>query len=81
MTGRGRGTGPASQKEGRAIEPTTRRRTHTSNEVKARYNKKTYQQYAFKLRKIEDAATIEKIEAERSKGYSASEAIKRLIEQ
>lgn len=59
----------------------SKRKTHTSSEVKTRYNKKTYQQYALKLRKTEDAATIEKIEAEKAKGYSTSEAIKNLINQ
>ena len=56
-----------------------KRKTHTSSAVKARYNKKTYQQYALTLRKVEDAATIEKIEAEKAKGFSTSEAIKNLI--
>lgn len=56
-----------------------KRKTHTSSEVKARYNAKTYKQYTFSLRKVEDAAMIEKIEAERAKGYSTSEAIKNLI--
>lgn len=56
-----------------------KRKTHTSSEVKVRYNKKTYQQYALKLRKVEDAATIEKIEAEKARGHSTSEAIKNLI--
>lgn len=56
-----------------------KRKTHTSTEVKARYNAKTYKQYTISFRKVEDAATIEKIEAERAKGLSAAEAIKRLI--
>ena len=37
--GGGRETGPTSQKEGSAIEATAKRKTHTSSEVKARYNK------------------------------------------
>lgn len=58
-----------------------KRKTKTSSEVKARWNAKTYKQYSLNLRKIEDAATIEKIEAEKSKGYTTSEAIKRLIDK
>lgn len=49
--------------------------------MKARYNKKTYQQYAFKLRKVEDADLIAIIEAERSKGHSTSDAIRNLIQR
>ena len=56
-----------------------KRKTHTSSAVKARYNKKTYKQYGLTLRKVEDAAIIEKIEAEKAKGFTTSEAIKRLI--
>lgn len=62
-------------------KPKRKTKTKTSNEVKARYNSKTYQQYGLKLRKVEDAATIEKIEAEKAKGYTTSEAIKRLIDK
>lgn len=58
-----------------------RKASPTSNEAKYRYNSKTYQQYGIKLRKVEDAATIEKIEAEKAKGYTTSEAIKRLIDR
>lgn len=58
-----------------------KRKTHTSSEVKARWNAKTYKQYSLNLRKVEDAATIEKIEAEKAKGYTTSEAIKRLIDK
>ena len=42
-------------------------------------SKKTYQQYALKLRKVEDADIIAMIDAERAKGYQTSEAIKNLI--
>lgn len=58
-----------------------KRKTHTSSEVKARYNAKTYKQYSLNLRKVEDAATIAKIEAEKAKGYTTSQAIKRLIDK
>lgn len=63
----------------KSIEPKPKRKTHTSSAVKARYNAKTYQQYAVKLRKVEDADVIERIEAERTAGLSTSEAIKKLI--
>lgn len=56
-----------------------KRKTTTSNEVKKRYNNKTYQQYAVKLRKDRDMDIIEAIEAEKSNGYTTSEAIKNLI--
>ena len=55
-------------------------KTHTSSEVKARYNAKTYKQYTVSFRKDRDADIIEKIEAERAKGLSAGEAILVLIE-
>lgn len=58
---------------------TEKRKTHTSSEVKARFNKKTYQQYTFSLKKKEDAEYIEYIENERAKGYSTPEIIKELI--
>ena len=60
-------------------ESRPKRKTHTSSAVKTRYNKKTYQQYSVKLRKVEDASIIELIEAEKAKGHSTSEAIKNLI--
>ena len=56
-----------------------KRKTHTSSEVKARYNSKTYQQYTVSFRKEEDADVIEAIEAERATGKSAAEAVKSLI--
>lgn len=56
-----------------------KRKTHTSTEVKARYNAKTYEQYTVSFRKAEDADVIEKIETERAKSGSASKAIANLI--
>jgi hypothetical protein len=56
-----------------------KRRTHTSSEVKKRYNDKTYQRYQLTLRKTEDADLIERIEKEKASGLSTSEAIKKLI--
>ena len=56
-----------------------KRKTYTSNEVKQRYNKKTYQQYGVKFRLQEDAEIIQLVEQEKAKGYNTSEAFKRLI--
>lgn len=50
-----------------------------SNEAKRRYETKTYSQYMLKLRKVEDAELIAKIEALKASGLSATGAIKRLI--
>ena len=61
-----------------ADEP-KKRRTHTSSEVKKRYNDKTYQRYQLTLRKTEDADLIERIENEKASGLSTTEAIKKLI--
>lgn len=62
-------------------EEIKKRKTYTSNEVKSRYNKKTYVQYAIKLRKIEDADIIALIEEEKQKGFGITEAIKNLIKR
>ena len=59
----------------------TKRKTHTSSEVKARYNKKTYKNYHTNLRIHEDADVIDMIEKEKSQGYATTEAIKRLIKK
>lgn len=56
-----------------------KRKTHTSTEVKQRYNKKTYDRITFSLRKTEDADIIDRIEAEKAKGHSTNTAIKNLI--
>lgn len=56
-----------------------KRKTHTSTQVKARYNKKTYKNYNCNFRIIEDAKVIELIEGEKLKGFSTSIAIKNLI--
>ena len=42
-----------------------RRKTHTSSEVKNRYDAKTYKTLTVKLRKDEDAAMIEWLEQHR----------------
>lgn len=51
-----------------------------SNEVYKRYTDKTYNQYMLKLRKVEDAELIAKIEALKASGLSATGAIKKLIQ-
>lgn len=51
----------------------------TSNAAKLRYNTKTYARYELKLRKVEDAELIARIEAEKAKGLSTTEAIKILL--
>ena len=51
-----------------------------SNEVYKRYADKTYNQYMLKLRKVEDAELIAKIEALKASGLSATGAIKKLIQ-
>lgn len=62
-------------------EEIKKRKTHTSSEVKNRYNQKTYVQYAIKLRKVEDAEIIDLIEKEKQKGFGITEAIKNLIKK
>ena len=56
------------------------RKTHTSNEVKMRYAKKTYKQYLLTLRKVEDKELIDKIEELKEQGIKTSEAIKLLMQ-
>lgn len=63
----------------KSIEELKKRKTHTSSEVKARYNKKTYKSYNVNFRKIEDADIIDTIETEKAKGFTTSEAFKRLL--
>lgn len=65
----------------KSIEEQKKRKTHTSSEVKARYNKKTYKSYGVNLRINEDADIIAAIEAEKEKGFTTSEAFKRLIKK
>jgi hypothetical protein len=57
----------------------TKRKTHTSSEVKKRYIDKTYTRYTLNLRKVEDADLIIRIEKEKASGLSTTEAIKKLI--
>lgn len=56
-----------------------KRKTHTSTEVKARYNKKTYKNYNVNLRMKEDADIIQMIEREKELGASTTEAFRKLL--
>ena len=62
-------------------EETTKRKTHTSNEVKLRYNKKTYKNYNVNLRVVEDAEIIKLIEDEKAKGTNTTEAFRNLLKK
>lgn len=57
----------------------TKRKTHTSSEVKARYNKKTYKNYNINFRINEDADIIDIIEKEKGKGANTTEAFRKII--
>ena len=48
-------------------------------EAQTKYNKKTYKNYNFNLRKIEDADVIEFIESEKSKGLSFTDVLRKFI--
>ena len=56
-----------------------KRKTHTSNEVKLRYNKKTYKNYNVNFRVNEDAEIIKLIEQEKDNGFSTTEAFRNLL--
>lgn len=56
-----------------------KRKTKTSTEVTQRYQKKTYEHYAVRFRKVEDADCIDYMRKEREKGYTPSEIFKKLI--
>ena len=72
-------TAKSNTEEMNKTEEKKKRKSYTSNEVKKRYNDKTYQRFQLNLRKVEDAELIERIEEEKAKGFSTSEAIKNLI--
>ena len=72
-------TAKSNTEEMNKTEEKKKRKTYTSNEVKKRYNDKTYQRYQLNLRKVEDADLINRIEKEKASGLSTSEAIKKLI--
>jgi hypothetical protein len=72
-------TAKNNTKELTETEEPKKRKTTTSNEVKQRYIKKTYERYLLTLRKVEDADLINRIEKEKASGLSTSEAIKKLI--
>ena len=56
-----------------------KRKTFTSNEVKKRYNDKTYASYTLRFRKKEDADIIDLIESGKEHNIAPSETIRRLI--
>lgn len=60
-------------------EEKARRKTHTSNEVKLRYNKKTYKSYNVNFRFVEDTDIINLIENEKAKGMNTTEAFRNLL--
>ena len=59
----------------------TKRKTHTSSEVKKRYNDKTYTRFQISLRKDEDAELIAYIEQAKQNGESVTEAIRKLYKK
>lgn len=61
------------------MEEQKKRKTTTSSEVKARYNKKTYVQYTVSFRRDTDEDIIEKVETEKSMGLSTADAFRKLI--
>ena len=56
-----------------------KRKTVTSNEVKTRYNKKTYKKYLCSLRNDQDAELIKAVEALRDPEESDSALIKKIL--
>lgn len=60
-------------------ETENKRKTFTSTQVKARYNKKTYKNYNVNLRVIEDDEIIKMIEEEKANGSSTTEAFRNLL--
>lgn len=56
-----------------------KRKTHTSNEVMLRYQKKTFKKYTINFRKIEDADIIEQLEQNRQNGIGPTETLRRLF--
>lgn len=57
---------------------TTKRKTHTSTEVKKRYNDKTYTRFQISLRKDDDAELIAYIEEQKQNGISVTEIVRNL---
>ena len=56
-----------------------KRKTFTSSAVKKRYNDKTYNAYALKFRKVEDADIINFFETSKANGITPAEAVRQLI--
>ena len=55
-------------------------KTHTSTEVKQRYNKKTYNRYYIAFRKEDDRKLIEYIEARQAGGAATTEIFREALE-
>ena len=53
----------------------------TSNEAKKRYNDKAYSSYLVRLRKVEDAELIARVEAMKAAGVQTTEIFRRLIKE
>ena len=58
-----------------------KRKTHTSSEVKKRYNDKTYTRFQISLRKGEDAELIAYIEQAKQNGESVTEVMRKLYKK
>lgn len=59
-------------------KPAPKRKTFTSSAVKARYNAKTYKQYAFSLRLDSDSELIAEIEKAKEQGISPTDFVRNL---
>lgn len=61
------------------MEEQKKRKTTTSSEVKARYNKKTYVSYLVNFRKDSDQDIIDMVESEKQAGLSTTDAFRKLL--
>lgn len=61
------------------MEEQKKRKTTTSSEVKARYNKKTYVSYLVNFRKVSDQDIIDMVESEKQAGLSTTDAFRKLL--
>lgn len=59
---------------------TPKYKTHTSNEVKKRYNDKTYTRLTVNFRNDEDAELIDYLERKKAEGILPSAAVRELFE-
>ena len=63
------------------MEEQKKRKTTTSSEVKARYNKKTYVSYLVNFRKDSDQDIIDMVESEKQAGLSTTDAFRKLLRE